>query len=104
MCHICASNLHCTVKRFTYSTHLYVKRFKSSVGQRELHMIYAAEIKAVGTTNLPPNNARLKRDKPKEKYITCCLKFGDGGGQICGFVLVTFELVALCPSCCRIWA
>ena len=30
-----------------------VKRFKSHVGQRELHMIYATIIKAVGTTNHP---------------------------------------------------
>ena len=53
MCHICASNLHCTVKHFTYSKHLYVKRFESHVGQRELHMIYATIIKVVGTTNNP---------------------------------------------------
>ena len=54
MCHICASNLHCTVKLVTYSKHIYVKRFKSHVGQREVHnMIYANVIKAVGTTNHP---------------------------------------------------
>jgi len=96
MCHICASNLHCTDKRFTYSKHLYVKSFKTHVGQREreLHMICATVITAVGTTNHPKNNTRLKSDKPEEKYITWCLKSGDGGGQICGFVLVTFELPA----------